>query len=95
MRLNNGHRIYSQHDVEWMQFILRLKETKMPIKKIQHYATLRAQGDHTAKERKAILEEHQEYLNKTIKEWQVHQKKVNQKIQYYHAMCEQRHSLPK
>lgn len=88
-RLNNGHRIYSQHDVEWIQFILRLKETKMPLKIIQRYAVLRAQGDGTVQERKALLEEHQIYLDKTIKEWQEHQQKLNQKIQFYHAMCEQ------
>ncbi len=87
-RLSNGHRVYTEQDTEWVQFILRLKETGMPIKKIKDYAVLRAQGSSTAKERKVILEEHHEYVDKRICEWIGHREKLAKKIKFYESMCQ-------
>lgn len=43
-RLANGHRHFTDKDVRWMEFVLRLKHTGMPLDKIRRYAALREQG---------------------------------------------------
>ena len=43
-RYANGYRIYSERDAAWLAFILRLKETNMPLAQIKAFARLRAGG---------------------------------------------------
>lgn len=57
-RDNNNRRIYDDIDVIWIEFILRLKETNMPIRLIREYSILRYQGDSTVKERMNLLKAH-------------------------------------
>ena len=57
-RDNNNRRIYDDSDVIWINFILRLKETNMPIRMIRKYSILRYQGDSTVKERMELLKSH-------------------------------------
>lgn len=56
-RDNINKRVYCDKDIEWLKFIMRLKETNMPIKQIQHYSKLRYEGDNTLQERLELLEE--------------------------------------
>lgn len=65
-RRENGRRVYSEADQEWIHFIKRLKETKMPIKEIQKYAELRATGDATLTPRMKMLAGHRINLKKEI-----------------------------
>jgi len=89
-RSSNGYRIFTDKDVDWIQFILRLKETGMQLKVIKRYAALLAQGDNTIKERKEMLEVHQTYVDTKLSEWLEHRQKLQQKIDNYHAMCQQK-----
>ncbi|GHV83677.1 MerR family transcriptional regulator [Spirochaetia bacterium] len=84
-RKSNGHRCYSENDVTWIQFIKRLKDTKMPIKAIQKYAKLRADGDPTRLERMEMLIKHRGILKNEIKNLQEHLNKLDNKIQFYKA----------
>ncbi|AGK98630.1 MerR family transcriptional regulator [Clostridium pasteurianum] len=74
-------RIYCEKDIAWLNFIIRLKETNMPIKQIQYYAKLRYQGDSTVEKRLELLEEQMDRLNmekKKIEENIIHlDKKIN------------------
>lgn len=79
----NGRRFYTQQDLSWVDFIKRLKETGMPIRQIQQYAQLRAQGSGTLEDRQQILLDHQQQVKKTVTLWQTHLKKLNQKITFY------------
>ena len=54
-RKENGNRCYSEKDIIWIEFIKRLKDTKMPIKGIKEYAALRADGDSTMNQRMEML----------------------------------------
>ena len=56
-------RIYCDKDIEWLNFIIRLKETNMPIKQIQYYSQLRYEGDNTLQKRLELLEEQMDRLN--------------------------------
>ena len=82
-RKENGRRCYSEKDVIWIQFIKRLKDTKMPIKEIQEYAKLRANGDSTMNERMEMLIKHRIALKEEIIKSNEHLKKLNDKINYY------------
>ena len=50
-RNSSGHRVYSAKDVKWFEFVIRLKETAMPLEEILEYARLREQGSSTVLER--------------------------------------------
>ena len=82
-RKENARRCYSEKDVIWIEFIKRLKDTKMPIKEIQEYAKLRADGDSTMNERMEMLIKHRIALKEEITKSNEHLNKLNDKIDYY------------
>lgn len=82
-RLANGHRHFTEKDIEWVKFIQRLKETDMPLKQIQQYADLRSQGDVTLAARQMLLEAHAKTLHDKLKTQQQHLNKLNEKIAFY------------
>lgn len=83
-------RVYSEKDIEWLKFIIRLKEINMPIKQIQYYSKLRYDGDDTIKERLELLEEQMDRLNiekRKIEENIVH---LDKKISIYKKMIDKK-----
>ena len=87
-RNSSNRRCYSDKDLAWIEFIKRLKDTGMPIKQIQHYAKLRAEGDLSLNERMKMLTMHRESLNEQIKVLQEHLAKLDDKIDFYHHEIE-------
>lgn len=87
-RNSSNRRCYSEQDLAWIYFIKRLKDTGMPIKEIQYYAKLRAEGDSTLKERMEMLIIHRESLNKQINVLQEHMEKLDNKIDFYRREIE-------
>ena len=71
-RKENNHRIYTDNDINWMQFIKRLKDTGMPIKEIKKYSQLRSEGSATMSERMNMLISHRYSLAKKIKQLEEH-----------------------
>lgn len=63
-RNQSDHRTYTESDVEWIFLIRCLRDTDMPIAKIKQYvALLMQEGNDSIKERRAILKDHQAYIN--------------------------------
>ena len=62
----SGFRVYGPRDLEWIGFILRLKDTGMALDDIIRYAELRECGDTTLAARQALLEEHAARLQERI-----------------------------
>ena len=87
-RNSSNRRCYSDKDLAWIYFIKRLKDTGMPIKEIQRYAKLRAEGDLTLNERMEMLTVHRESLNEQIKALQEHMAKLDDKIDFYRQEIE-------
>lgn len=79
----SNRRCYSDHDLTWINFIKRLKDTGMPIKEIKHYARLRTDGDSTLLERMEMLIQHRQSLNEKIAQLQEHKAKLDEKIEFY------------
>lgn len=65
-RASNGHRVYTEHDVEWLTTCTNLRATGMPLTAIRRYAELVRKGNGDAADRLAILREHRESLSDEI-----------------------------
>lgn len=87
-RNSSNRRCYSDKDLAWIEFIKRLKDTGMPIKEIQRYAELRAEGDLTLNERMEMLTVHRESLNEQKKVLQEHMANLDDKIDFYRQEIE-------
>ncbi|GAB2651038.1 hypothetical protein GCM10027169_16080 [Gordonia jinhuaensis] len=82
-RNSGNQRRYSAADVEWVTFLLRLRETGMPIAQMREYALLRNEGPATTESRLRLLEAHQVELHNQIARLHTHEKALAKKIATY------------
>jgi len=87
-RNSSGHRHFKKKDVEWLKFIMRLKDTGMPLETISTYADLRCQGQRTSGHRMLLLEEHTKFLKNKIDIESLHLKKLEEKIKHYRKVID-------
>ena len=88
-RQANGHRTFGPRDVEWVEFLHRLRSTGMGISEMLRYADLRARGDGTLVERRQMLAQHADRLAADLREQQAHLRVVRQKIVIYQGLIEE------
>ena len=79
----SGFRVYGPRDLEWVSFVLRLKDTGMPLEDITRYADLREQGETTLAARQALLEAHAARLQARLQRDQEHLDALQAKIVLY------------
>ena len=84
-RTEAGHRLYAPTDLDWLQFVMRLKATGMPIAGMQAFAALRAQGEATIGARREMLAAHRDTVLAHIAELQINLEAIVDKIAYYEA----------
>lgn len=65
-RGRNGHRIYSEDDVEWLNLCTRFRTAGMPLSTIRRYADLLRQGPGNEADRLALLGRHQDEVASQI-----------------------------
>ncbi|VWB31252.1 MerR family transcriptional regulator [Burkholderia lata] len=80
-----GHRLYAPSDLDWLDFVMRLKATGMPIAQMQAFAVLRAQGESTFGARRSLLVTHRDAVRAHIAELQASLDVISDKIAYYEA----------
>jgi len=85
-RLPNGHRRYSEVDLEWIDFVKCLRSTAMPIAEMQHFAEITRQGESTVKERRELLEAHQRKVSLNLQEMQRTLAIIDAKIAHYRSL---------
>ncbi|MGF6771325.1 DNA-binding transcriptional MerR regulator [Paraburkholderia sp. GAS199] len=85
-RTQAGHRLYSPADLDWLQFVMRLKATGMPIAGMQAFAALRANGEPTVSERRQMLVAHRDAVLARIAGLQSNLGAIVDKIAYYEAI---------
>jgi DNA-binding transcriptional MerR regulator len=88
-RAANGHRRYRAEDVLWLEFVLRLKLTGMPLAEIRQYADLRLQGEATLQARLTMLRHHRRRLTARIAELSTCADALDDKIRTYRKMIAQ------
>lgn len=79
----SGRRRYAESDLAWLRFLVRLRETGMPIAHMRSYAALRADGPATNAARLAILTEHQANLRAQLDRLIDHDAALQRKIDSY------------
>ena len=79
-RARSGHRRYTQHDLDWIGLLIRLRNTGMPRAQMVRFAQLRRQGAATLTERRIMLEQHQHSLEERMQELEQHMAELQHKI---------------
>ena len=79
-RTESGHRRYTPQDLAWIDLLIRLRDTGMPLAQMVHFARLRRQGDATLTERRLMLEEHQRALEARMRITEQHMAALQHKI---------------
>lgn len=82
-----GHRSYDQESVGRVIFIGRLRVSGLPIRDIQRYIALVADGESTVPARRQLLEEHRERVRRQVEELQFALAVVDYKITTYGGHC--------
>jgi DNA-binding transcriptional MerR regulator len=82
-RADNTHRRYSQEDIDWIEFLKKLRATGMSIQDMQIYAELQRQGDVTLPERVEMLKTLQQDVEAHLQELNEHLDLIRYKIAYY------------
>ena len=86
LRLPNGHRRYTKHDLEWLKFVSCLRATGMPLKKMKEYKDLMNLGDDTASQRKDLLISQKDNILKDMEVLKDALERIDYKIQYYQSI---------
>lgn len=73
-RTVGNQRRYQPDDVDWVRFLVQLRETGMPIAQMGDYAALRSQGDSTLPARLNIMTEHHQAVRQRIKRLRDHER---------------------
>src|SRR2546426_10442196 len=94
-RLPNGHRRYSEVDLEWIDFVKCLRSTAMPIAEMQHFAEITRQGESTVKERRELLEAHQRKVSLELQEMQRTLALIDAKIVHYRSLESEQSAISK
>jgi len=88
-RDENGVRYYTDEDIRWVGFILHLKGTGMRLNDLKRYVKLRAKGDATIPERRAMLQKTKDDAEADIAELQMHLQVLSRKIDWYDGKVDQ------
>ena len=85
-RAPGGQRRYAAADLAWIEFLLRLRATHMPIGKMQAFARLRGAGDSTVPGRRRMLQEHLSEVLAQIEAMRQAADALQAKIGYYRSL---------
>jgi DNA-binding transcriptional MerR regulator len=82
----NGHRRYGRNDMEWLDLLIKLRTTGMPIRQMVEYAELVREGPTTAARRRAMLERHRAAITAKVTELEETAAVLDRKIAMYQEM---------
>ncbi|MGE1115398.1 MerR family transcriptional regulator [Priestia megaterium] len=82
-RDQTGYRQYTDFDLAWIQFLIRLRVTGMPMLKMKQFSDLRQEGESTITARKDLLEEHYKDVLGKIEELELNSHRIEEKIAHY------------
>jgi DNA-binding transcriptional MerR regulator len=82
-RAQTGYRQYTDFDLAWIQFLIRLRVTGMPMLKMKQFSDLRQKGESTITARKELLEEHYKDVLGKIEELELNSHRIEEKIAHY------------
>ena len=89
-REGNTRRLYTEDDLGWIDFLLKLRATGMSIKDMQKYAELQRRGDETLPERVEMLKSLRANVEARMSELDEHLKLICYKIEIYGQILEEK-----
>ncbi|OOH86532.1 MerR family transcriptional regulator [Pasteurellaceae bacterium 15-036681] len=84
----SGNRLFSQADAEWLELLMCLKNTGMPLKEIKQFVEWLNYGDSTIEQRLALFQAQVEKVEQQIAELQRHLEILKYKRQFYQCAKE-------
>jgi DNA-binding transcriptional MerR regulator len=87
-RDSGGRRVYTDENIKWIEIVICLKETNMPIVEIKEIVKLSIIGDSTIEKRKEILEKHRKRVEEELNSIKKNLKKIDKKIDFYNGAKE-------
>lgn len=85
-RTSGNRRCYETADLDWLAFLLRLRETGMSIAEMRRFAQLRDGGVTTVADRLVMLREHRRALETHIRRLRQSAKVLDTKIDHYEEL---------
>lgn len=82
-RSHTGQRRFSNRDLDWLEFVGKLRLTGMPVADMVRYAELLREGEHTFEERQKLLEATRRDVKARIAELQDTLAVLDHKIDFY------------
>jgi DNA-binding transcriptional MerR regulator len=85
-RTAGGVRRYSAADMEWLAFLVRLRDTGMSIADMQHFAALRREGNTSVPSRLALLRAHRHNVSQRLRSLRTNLRLLDKKIAHYQEL---------
>ncbi|MBZ2404995.1 MAG: MerR family transcriptional regulator [Liquorilactobacillus hordei] len=86
-RDSRGYRVYTEQDIEWLTFLLNIRQTGMPINKIKQFSQMRFKIE-TIPARRQMLFEHKESIIKQEERLKKSMEAIDAKIKRYERYVE-------
>ena len=90
-RDENGNRIFNEADLLWLELIVCLRKTDIPLSELRAIVELTKEGDSTASQRKQIFEKHKEKMMEKKRDLDNAFIKIDSKIEYYDELEKKYH----
>ncbi|MCU6792757.1 MerR family transcriptional regulator [Paenibacillus sp. WQ 127069] len=90
-RDENGNRIFNEGDILWLELIVCLRKTDIPLSELRTIVELTKEGDSTASLRKQIFEKHKEKMMEKQRDLDNAFIKIESKIEYYDELEKKYH----
>ncbi|MGG0175922.1 MerR family transcriptional regulator [Gottfriedia acidiceleris] len=82
-RTESGDRLFDEDSLKFIEMILCLKNTGMPIKKIKQFVDWTMRGEETLYQRLELMKQQEKNILEQIKETEENLKKIQRKIAKY------------
>lgn len=82
-RAENGDRTFDEGSLKFLEMILCLKNTGMPIKKIREFVQWTMDGEKTLPERMEMMLEQEQNVRQQIRDMETNLEKIQMKIKRY------------
>lgn len=93
-RDERGNRVYDDLNLEWLNFVLALRATGMPLSEIKQYVNWYKEGDSSLSERKQMMINHKTKIEQQMRELYKYLEQINYKLALYDVQEKALNQLP-